>query len=71
MFCLLCFRFLDQTEGFALESRGTEFVPDNYDFEGDVKPESWFLNSFRSSKCSPNDDFMTHITTALNDLDDT
>ena len=63
-------RFLDKTVGFELETRGGAFVPDNFVHEGDTPPESWFLNSFKYKDCNDTDDYLTHIKTALKNLDE-
>ena len=64
------YRLLNDTEGFDLESRGSDFVPENFVSESNTKPISWFLNSFKYEKSNQSDDCTANIVAALNSLDD-
>jgi len=63
---------LDETSGFEVESRGSDFVPDNYVSESgsEEKLESWFLNSYKFKGIKDDDTLMNHIKAGLQNLNE-
>lgn len=60
-------RFLEKSEGFELEARDKEFLPENIQsFEGET---SWFLNSYRHKSVAKNEkNCMLHIQAAVREF---
>jgi hypothetical protein len=59
---------LDKTEGFELEPRNIEHLPEMVDTDGSPLPKdevSWFLNSFSHKSLTEQDSLMNHIQAAL------
>jgi hypothetical protein len=59
---------LDKTEGFEMEPRSIEYLPEMVDTDGSTLQEiSWFLNSYRHKNLTGEDSLMSHIQEALKD----
>ncbi len=65
---------MDETSGFEIEPRGSEFVPDNYvsDIGPGERAQSWFLNSYKCKEVAGEEEYtlMNHVKTALENLDE-
>ena len=62
---------MDKTEGFELEARSPEFLPEMLDTDGNPLPKdevSWFLNLYRHKSLTGQDSLMNHVQTALKEL---
>lgn len=55
-----------------MESRGSEFVPDNYVSDSGEMAQSWFLNSYKCKEVAGEEEYtlMNHVKTALENLDE-
>ena len=59
---------MDKTEGFELEARTPEFLPEMVDTDGSPLPKdevSWFLNSYKHKSLTEQDSLMKHVQAAL------
>jgi hypothetical protein len=70
---------LDETEGFELEPRGSEFLPENWivqksdensneKTDKETKEITWFLNSYYHKDVPKTENILVHVQTALNDI---
>ena len=56
-------QLIEKIDGFKFESRGSEFLPENWDRS--LGNESWFLNSYNNIKLNDSDCIQVHIKEAL------
>ena len=67
---MIIFRFLDETEGFVMEPRSGEFLPENFVNKEMTRPFSWFLNAYKCTEMASDEDYMKHIKYGLENLND-